>query len=548
MDTVGSMDKLPDRDEHGASEAARELARLQAQIEEARGVLSGLQHDMADAQRQLSDSQAVQLLEANEQLVLAALRAQEDAEAAARALSEVSHLAEFDALTQLPNRVLLRDRLGHAIAAAKRHGSRFALLFIDLDGFKHINDTLGHAVGDRVLKRVAQCLTACVREEDTVSRHGGDEFLVLLANVAHAGDAALVANKMMAGLAVPDRMERERFSLRASIGISLYPDDGDDAETLIDRADAAMYRAKRHGSSGYAVHGKEVVGKYTRPKALCKPPAPTRDKPVKAGQKSRYGLLREANEQLLLSALGARDLQAAAEQAQRRQAEFTALLAHELRNPLAPIRTAAALLGRIGLDEPLLLKARAVIERQVLHLSRLISDLLEVSYLNAGRLRLERQRIDMCRVVEDAVEVSRPAMDVRRQHLSVELPADALEVQGDPARLVQIVGNLLANASKYTPDSGKICVSAEAAGDAVVLAVSDSGIGIAPEALPTVFEPFVRDARAVGFHAEGLGVGLTVVRELIRAHGGSVVASSGGLGLGSRFTVTLPLAGAADAL
>jgi diguanylate cyclase (GGDEF)-like protein len=195
--------------------------------------------------------EAVQLLEANEQLVLSALRIQMDAdsaaEAAAHALKEASRSVELDALTGLPNRALLLDRLAQAIAGARRRRARSALLFVDLNNFKQINDTLGHAAGDQALRLAAARLASSVRATDTVSRHGGDEFVILLADVAAASDALAIAQKLSAALGAPSRVGDQMIRLTASIGISLYPDDGEDAATLIERADVAMYRAKRQG-------------------------------------------------------------------------------------------------------------------------------------------------------------------------------------------------------------------------------------------------------------------------------------------------------------
>jgi diguanylate cyclase (GGDEF)-like protein len=537
--------KTPDRNESSAAKAARELAELQQQAEQARAELTRVQQDVVEAERHLASTEAAQLLEANERLVLAALRAQTDAETSARALNDASRSAELDALTELPNRVLLLDRFARAIAIAKRHGSRLALLFLDLDNFKQINDTLGHALGDEVLKLAAHCLASSVREEDTVSRHGGDEFLILLTELSQASDAILVADKVIAALGAPNRVGDHVLRLTASIGISIYPDDGEDAATLIDRADAAMYRAKRHGLGSFVFHGEEPPSE----RSLQAPALASLQRPLThyelalAEHERRHAQRQEANEQLVLAAISAQELQAAAEQAQRRQTEFLAMLVHELRNPLAPIRTAAALLGRVRTDETLLLRVQSVIERQVAHMSRLVGDLLDVSRVNTGTLRVDRRLVDMAGVIDEAVDACRPAMDTRLQHFGVHVPSRALELHGDPVRLVQILSNLLDNASKYTPNGGEIALSVAVADDAIVMTVSDSGIGITAEALPIVFEPFVRDPHAVDFNGVGLGIGLTVVRELVGAHGGKVVASSAGSGLGSRFVVTLPLIG-----
>ena len=268
--------------------------------------------------------------------------------------------------------------------------------------------------------------------------------------------------------------------------------------------------------------------------------APDRARPTE--YERRHSQLREANEQLVRAALTAQELQSAAEDAHRQQTEFIAVLAHELRNPLMPIRTAAALLGRLPAGE--LPTVQAVIERQVAHLSRLVGDLLDVSRVVTGKLRLDIGCVDLGDTIDQAVDTYRPAMDTRRQHLQVRLPSHALRLRGDPIRLAQVIGNLLDNASKYTPNGGEITLSAVVVDDAVVMTVSDNGIGIPAEALLRVFEPFVQDAHAMGFNGAGLGIGLTLVRELVEGHGGSVVASSAGTGLGSQFVVTLPLAGA----
>jgi diguanylate cyclase (GGDEF)-like protein/PAS domain S-box-containing protein len=170
----------------------------------------------------------------------------------ARALSQrMSYLAQHDSLTGLPNRVLLRDRLNHGILLAQRHRKKMAVLFLDVDCFKHINDTLGHEVGDRLLQSVAQRLKGCVRRSDTVSRQGGDEFVVLLAEIARAHDAAVSAEKILLALSAPHRIGQHELRVTGSIGIVVYPDDDTDAQTLLKHADFAMYHAKEQGRNNY---------------------------------------------------------------------------------------------------------------------------------------------------------------------------------------------------------------------------------------------------------------------------------------------------------
>ena len=185
--------------------AAGELARLDERVRAMRSVLVRLLQDVVVAESELDNGRAQRLVQANEELVVAALRNQTEADTAARALDDMSRTLALDPLTQLPNRLLLSDRFTRAIASAKRRNEPLALLFLDLNNFKQINDTLGHGVGDQVLKFAARCLVSAVRDVDTVSRHGGDEFLILLSEVSKPGDAILVADKVIAALGAPTR-------------------------------------------------------------------------------------------------------------------------------------------------------------------------------------------------------------------------------------------------------------------------------------------------------------------------------------------------------
>ncbi|MFZ5582832.1 GGDEF domain-containing protein [Azospira oryzae] len=235
--------------------AARQtLASLRMLAWEARAELQELRSQLAEVRTELGFKQGEVLRQANEHLVLAALHAERVAEAALVDLDKLAQANQRDILTGTPNRMLLLDRLESALALARRRGSRSAVLFLDIDHFKQINDTLGHAVGDEVLKVFARRLEAAVRDSDTVSRYGGDEFLILLPEISRAGDAELIATKVLAELTPPGEVGPHRLDLSASIGIALYPEDGADAATLINHADAAMYRCKRAGGSGYVFH------------------------------------------------------------------------------------------------------------------------------------------------------------------------------------------------------------------------------------------------------------------------------------------------------
>lgn len=234
-------------------ESKRHGRLLEQTVQELREAESGLRSSEAELSKEKAalDDHVVQLQQANEHLVVATIQAHELAEEIEKAKVRMAHLAQHDALTDLPNRILLNDRLAQAIALARRQGKQLAVMFLDLDRFKRINDSLGHAVGDQLLQSVAKRLTAGVRSSDTVCRQGGDEFVILLADVEHAEDAARSAQKILAALIVPHRIDQLELHVTVSIGISIYPDDGQDADTLIKSADTAMYHAKEVGRNNY---------------------------------------------------------------------------------------------------------------------------------------------------------------------------------------------------------------------------------------------------------------------------------------------------------
>jgi PAS domain S-box-containing protein len=228
-------------------------------------------------------------------------------------------------------------------------------------------------------------------------------------------------------------------------------------------------------------------------------------------------------------------------EADRRKDEFLAMLAHELRNPLAPIANAVHLLRQDPAGRPARQQAHAIIERQTGHLARLVDDLLEVSRITTGRIRLHMERIAAGGVIERAVETVRPLIEHRRHALTVALPPAPLWLYADAARLEQVVVNLLNNAAKYTDEGGRIGLSVECDAGHMVLRVRDSGIGIGAELLPHIFDPFTQAARSLDRSHSGLGIGLSLVQRLVSMHGGTVAVQSA-VGQGSEFTVRLPLA------
>ncbi|MBA2355335.1 MAG: GAF domain-containing protein [Acidobacteria bacterium] len=234
-------------------------------------------------------------------------------------------------------------------------------------------------------------------------------------------------------------------------------------------------------------------------------------------------------------------LQHALRETDRLKDEFLATLAHELRNPLAPIRSGLELLDRTPPDSVVATRARAVMGRQLSHLVRLVDDLMDVSRVNRGKIHLQHELVDVAAVIASAVETSAPAIHAASHDLSVGLPAGRLMLMADPVRLSQVFSNILMNAAKYTPRGGRIDVTGERHGDAVHVRVTDNGVGIRVDMVPRVFEMFTQAGPTQDRAQGGLGIGLTLVRRLVEMHGGTVSAHSDGLGRGTSVTVVLPV-------
>jgi signal transduction histidine kinase/ActR/RegA family two-component response regulator len=225
----------------------------------------------------------------------------------------------------------------------------------------------------------------------------------------------------------------------------------------------------------------------------------------------------------------------------RRKDEFLATLSHELRNPLAPIRTAAKIIASPQLDAAQLQRAQTIIERQVTHMALLLDDLLDSARITQGKLRLKKQRVALSNVMDAAIEAARPRLDAKNHHLSVSLPAEAISLDADPLRLAQILSNLLINAAKYSNPGSHVEVQAAYQADALCISVKDNGLGLAAESIGDIFEMFSQIDGVEGRSEGGLGIGLALVKGLAELHGGTVEARSAGLGHGSEFTVRLPV-------
>ena len=227
-------------------------------------------------------------------------------------------------------------------------------------------------------------------------------------------------------------------------------------------------------------------------------------------------------------------------EADRRKDEFLAILAHELRNPLAPIANSLGLLQGAEVDPNLLCEARQTMERQLAQLTRLVDDLLEVNRISRGKIELRKVVTDVAKVVLHAVEASRPLMERKQQHLKLEMPTESIELDADDARLAQVISNLLNNASKYTDAGGRITLTVAREGNSAVIRVCDTGVGLSTDALSRIFEMFAQVDATLERSQGGLGIGLTLARTLVEMHDGTLTAASAGPGCGSEFTVRIP--------
>ena len=258
--------------------------------------------------------------------------------------------------------------------------------------------------------------------------------------------------------------------------------------------------------------------------------------------------LRDANEQLVMATMRAQAAEGELRQAARHKDEFLAMLGHELRNPLVPIRNAAEVLQRIAGQDPRVAWIHDVLVRQVGHITRLVDDLLDISLISRGAMQLHVEPVELGAVIGHAVEAVGPLVERKRHRLRRELPGDAVWVQGDPIRLTQVFENLLSNAAKYTPDGGEIVLTLALVDRCAVIGVRDNGLGMAPDMQSRIFELFVQDARAADRSEGGLGIGLALVRRLVEMHHGAIEATSAGLGQGTQIVLRLPLLAEAPAL
>lgn len=498
---------------------------------------------LQDATTGLPRNKAECILEASELFAVTALHQRAAALEAIAALERASRSFDVDALTGLPNRLLFRDRFSQALAHAKRRNARVAVLFVDLDGFKEINDAHGHSIGDEMLRHAAQCLLEAKRDVDTVCRHGGDEFLILLSDVADITTPALFAEKALAAIDMPLRIGDAVVRVGASIGISIYPDDGADQETLIREADAAMYAAKRSGSKITYASTPALANRVAAATPLSNA---AKADPVDLLERSLHeahaGLadLKSANERLSVRAITAEEGHRVAESARRHQAELLHLVAHELRNALAPLQSAAEVLGLLQNDTSLLPRLELILTRQILHMGKLLTDILDVSRINNGRIDVRHEHVDLRTIVSDAESAVGDALAGRAQKVMLTVDATPLMIHGDAARLRDVVTTLVSTASQDAPDGATISVSVTRRPEQGVITVDypdcswRAGDGTTPVGLAAATPTMVTDG-------DGLTFSLFVVMEFIRLHGGRLTLVRDLVATRSRVEVTLPL-------
>jgi len=489
----------------------------------------------------LSTAKADAILDANELLAVAALHAHSVAVDALRGQERASESSQVDPLTGLPTRLLFRDRCAQALANGKRHSTRVAVLFVDLDGFKAINDQHGHAIGDELLRHVSDCLKAAGREVDTVYRHGGDEFVILLSDATDPTAATRYAEKALAALDIPLRIGENILRIGASVGIALFPEDGHSPETLIRRADAAMYDAKRRQSrisyasaapGSTAEKSPASVGAVSDPVRLLERSLQEAQTLV-ADLKARNAGLRsevDASVHALRSA----------EAAKRHQAELQHIVAHELRNAMAPLQSASDVLSLMHDDPSLMPRLELILRRQISHISRLLVDILDVSRLNNGRLASTFERVDLASVMSDAGVVMAEELHGRGQTIQFSIVQSPLVVNGDRSRLRDVIVALCEYVSAQMADGATLVASAFHHEEHAVLSFDyDDRRAVAAPDRDTV--PANADTTIMIGAQGSFTFSLFVVTEFVKLHDGQLILKRSRESSVARIEVCLPL-------
>lgn len=491
----------------------------------------------------LSSAKAEVILEASELLAVTVLHVHAASVNAAEALERTSRSFDVDALTGLPNRLLFRDRCAQALAYGRRRHTRVAVLFIDLDDFKSVNDTLGHAIGDELLRHVARCLQESGREVDTVCRLGGDEFLILLSDAIDETAPVLYAEKALAALDVPLRVGDNILRIGASIGIALYPEDGQDPEALIRQSDAAMYVAKRTKSR--IAHASMVPATSRTPTPATvvaqSDPIGLLERSLQESQ-GTVADLKASNTRLRAELESASSALQTADSGNRHQAELLHLVAHELRNAMSPLQSASDVLGLMHRDATVLPRLELILRRQIAHISRLLSDILDVSRLNNGRLAFKSEQLDLCTLVSATSQLMSGSLQHRAQSLRIASEHSPVSVEGDPSRLRHVLTTLIEYASSHMADGATLEVSVlRRARQAVVwMDYSDRHADAATHGV----SPLPNSDAAVDIGSpDGPTFALFVATEFVKLHNGELTLTRDRDTALARIEICLPLVG-----
>ena len=456
--------------------------------------------------------------------------------------------AAYDqAAQQLPRNIVeLQNKVGdsqvqtgqvEAIAEAIEGFMAWHAETMRLSGDGHRDDAIARAKSpesNRLYNGIVDTMRAFIQTEDTLDREHTVELdrsrsrqewmLWIGAGLTFLSTLALA---FIFGRSISGRLATLTSNAELLVaGKQLAPPvRGSDEVAQLDRAFRQMAREIDASAQSLRTSAEEIRGLYHQAKAS--------EEEIRGLNEN---LERRINERTLELA-GANE---ALREADRRKDDFLAMLAHELRNPLAPVRNALQILKLPGVEADCARQARDMIERQVFHMVRLVDDLLDVSRVMRGKIELRKERVDLAAVLARAVETARLMLDARGQELVVSAQKTPVWVEGDLVRLSQVVSNLLVNAAKFSDKIGQIWLQGKCDGSEAVVSVRDSGIGIDADLLPRIFDPFVQADRSLARSQGGLGIGLTLVKHLVQMHDGTVAAASTGEGAGSEFTIRLP--------
>ncbi len=447
------------------------------------------------------------------------------AEAAGRPLAEVFQVVDRDSRVAVENPALRALREGAAVELGNQ------AVLIARDGTERPIDDSAAPMLDESGSRVGTVLVF----RDATGRRRDEEVRARLAAIVESSHDAIVSKTLEGVIRTWNTGAERIFGYRAeeavgrSITLIIPPDRLDEEQEILARLSRGE-RIEHYETVRVARDGRRLDVSLTV--------SPIRDaegRVIGASKIARDVTERKRVEQELEAAA------AALREADRHKDEFLALLAHELRNPLAPLRAGLQVMRMAAGDAALVARTRDMMDRQLSHMVRLIDDLLDISRVSRNKMELRRSRVLLADVVSSAVETARPVLEAAGHELTVSLPAEPVHLDADLTRLAQVFGNLLHNSSKYTERGGHIWLTATLDGELLVVAVRDNGIGIPAAAFPSIFDMFSQVDRSTERSSGGLGIGLALVKGLVEMHGGSVEASSPGPGGGSTFTVRLPV-------